>query len=392
MISPNPRTNAKLNTVVRVGGCAALLAALIKVVSGQVLVAPTPANQVTAIAASSVSYSALTRLYTYSYRFSNAATSTQEIWLIAIQFSGDEIPPILSVSSPAGWSFEPHVDRNVTSWAATGLGALPANYVDDGNVIPSPYQIKPGHSLSGFSFQSPNPPVGSTFYAQGFTLLASVANDVGELPGQGSEIQDWQSDSYIGVLVAPQGASSLVSANASVDGFFAFTGVSNGVARSSPFTLGVRFSLHGEGVDRSSFTVALNGSGISRLFSPVAGTSDLTATLSATTAPLVAGLNVLTGFVQGIDPATGLRSSKTQRVAFYVDSPPSGDVNGDGIVNCKDVRIVRSAMGTNSTQTSYDPRADVNKDGVVNIQDLLIVVRQLPAALQRTELSDVCDN
>jgi trimeric autotransporter adhesin len=57
----------------------------------------------------------------------------------------------------------------------------------------------------------------------------------------------------------------------------------------------------------------------------------------------------------------------------------TGDVNGDGVVNCADLAIVKAAFGTKTGQAGFDPRADVNNDGVVNVLDLAIVARQVPA-------------
>jgi len=56
-----------------------------------------------------------------------------------------------------------------------------------------------------------------------------------------------------------------------------------------------------------------------------------------------------------------------------------GDVNGDGVVNCADVDIVKAAFGTKFGGPGFDARADVNNDGVVNILDLAFVLRQVPA-------------
>jgi Dockerin type I domain len=59
--------------------------------------------------------------------------------------------------------------------------------------------------------------------------------------------------------------------------------------------------------------------------------------------------------------------------------PHTGDVNGDGVVNCADLDIVKAAFGEKVGQTGFDMRADVNDDGIVNILDLSYVAKQLPA-------------
>jgi Dockerin type I domain len=57
----------------------------------------------------------------------------------------------------------------------------------------------------------------------------------------------------------------------------------------------------------------------------------------------------------------------------------AGDRNGDGMVNCTDLDIVKASFGKSIGQAGFDPRADVNADGVVNIVDLATVAKALPA-------------
>ena len=52
-------------------------------------------------------------------------------------------------------------------------------------------------------------------------------------------------------------------------------------------------------------------------------------------------------------------------IYLKMETPPTADVNGDGIVNIQDLVIVANALG------KAEP--DLNGDGVVNIQDLVIV-------------------
>jgi hypothetical protein len=55
------------------------------------------------------------------------------------------------------------------------------------------------------------------------------------------------------------------------------------------------------------------------------------------------------------------------------------DVNGDGVVSCGDVAIVKASFGKRAGQAGFDARADVNNDRVVNVMDLTVVTRSLPA-------------
>ena len=71
-------------------------------------------------------------------------------------------------------------------------------------------------------------------------------------------------------------------------------------------------------------------------------------------------------------------ASSSPAVNVTVVSVP-GDVNGDGVVNCLDLNLVKAAFGTKTGQAGFNPNADVNHDGVVNVLDLAFVSRQVPA-------------
>jgi len=94
-----------------------------------------------------------------------------------------------------------------------------------------------------------------------------------------------------------------------------------------------------------------------------------TATIPASTTP-----NTITysyagdaTFSAATDTSTTLTVKKT------------GDVNGDGVVNCADIAIVKASFGKKRGQAGFDARADINNDGIVNVIDLATVARQLPA-------------
>jgi hypothetical protein len=63
----------------------------------------------------------------------------------------------------------------------------------------------------------------------------------------------------------------------------------------------------------------------------------------------------------------------------YVVAALLGDVNGDGVVNCVDLQLVKAAFGSKRGQPAYNTNADVNGDGVINIVDLSTVARAIPA-------------
>jgi len=59
-----------------------------------------------------------------------------------------------------------------------------------------------------------------------------------------------------------------------------------------------------------------------------------------------------------------------------------GDLNGDGLVDCADLAIIKAALGTVVGQPGFDPRADVNNDGVVDIRDLAFVSRRVTVGVR----------
>jgi hypothetical protein len=62
-----------------------------------------------------------------------------------------------------------------------------------------------------------------------------------------------------------------------------------------------------------------------------------------------------------------------------VVTPVPGDADGDGVVGCSDLSIVKASVGKKPGQAGYDARADVNKDGMVDARDLAYVNARLPA-------------
>lgn len=55
----------------------------------------------------------------------------------------------------------------------------------------------------------------------------------------------------------------------------------------------------------------------------------------------------------------------------------TGDLDGSGAVDCADVAIVRAAFGKRPGDPGFDARADVNGDGIVNVRDLAYVSQRL---------------
>lgn len=62
-------------------------------------------------------------------------------------------------------------------------------------------------------------------------------------------------------------------------------------------------------------------------------------------------------------------------VRINVFPPIPGDVNGDVVVNMKDLGIVARAFGSYPGSSNWNPVADLNGDGTVNMKDIAIIAR-----------------
>lgn len=65
-------------------------------------------------------------------------------------------------------------------------------------------------------------------------------------------------------------------------------------------------------------------------------------------------------------------------IAFMLIAPAfakTGDVNGDGRVDLKDIALVARHFGSTPGQPTWDARCDLNGDGQINMLDLAILAR-----------------
>jgi len=229
--------------------------------------------------------------------------------------------PTLPVS-PSGWTFMQHNDRPIISWAATDIGSLPLDYIDDGNLPSSPYTIASGATLTGFKFVSPDPPGNVTFFIQGDTKLTQVAGDCSDLPLEGSEIPDFTQDSYTGSTVGPipLDLSQFFAGGRrpAVDDFLVFLNLANGDVRTSPVGIVIKFAINGESVNQSTFNAKLNGTDVTASFLPGSESGELVGIFNFRTSPLVIGRNVLLISVDGIVPGTTRTATDVDRIVFTV--------------------------------------------------------------------------
>ena len=65
--------------------------------------------------------------------------------------------------------------------------------------------------------------------------------------------------------------------------------------------------------------------------------------------------------------------SVTQEGEVIIQYRLEGDINGDGVVDYKDLAILGASYGKREGEHGFNPAADINKDGVVDYKDLAIL-------------------
>lgn len=296
------------------------LAGIFPIVFADVLVPVIPGNQLSVAVQPQVTKDPNTQIYTYSYTISSNPGSLQEMWLFAVELApGTEV---MSSTSPSGWQFGVHADQPIASWAAVEVGELPAGFIDDGNVVPSPFNLKPGETKSGFSFQTFAAPTDGAFYAQGFKKIPQVSADVEELADAGLVEPPLTEDSYRGSTTTPNLLPYGGGRRPAVDGFLVFLNVQkDGNVFSAPVTIIVKFSAAGESVDRSTFRATLNQRDVTNLFVPdTTFGGDLVAHFDFQNSSLAHGRNVLLTSVDGTVPDTTRSATDVDRVSFDIQN------------------------------------------------------------------------
>ena len=121
-------------------------------------------------------YDSVAHRYTYSYTVTNELTSPGAL----NEFVLKRVPRPLSMASPTHWGGGcPWLgDSTAAGWIVVDSDTgLPPN--DTGNIYPSPFNLPPGGTVSGFSLVSDKPPTTISFFAQAFDTLESGDYDVG---------------------------------------------------------------------------------------------------------------------------------------------------------------------------------------------------------------------
>jgi hypothetical protein len=74
--------------------------------------------------------------------------------------------------------------------------------------------------------------------------------------------------------------------------------------------------------------------------------------------------------IKGLDHTTG-----KYLLGFYLP----GDANGDGTINSTDITTIKSLKGDAATNSNYNFDADVNRDGIINNKDVKLAEKNLGA-------------
>jgi hypothetical protein len=64
-----------------------------------------------------------------------------------------------------------------------------------------------------------------------------------------------------------------------------------------------------------------------------------------------------------------------------------GDVNRDGVVNCKDLLLILKALFATPGSPRWNPNCDINQDGKINLLDLLIALKNFGKTSQWTDIT-----
>lgn len=274
-------------------------------------------NQVDVTLTTDVTYSPDTGLYTYNYTATSTIASIQEVANILVTLNG---ATALNIQSPAGWNADVTADGKILIWCACEESGIvtPPNWIDDGNVVPSIYQIKPGKTLSGFSFQSPDPPDPGIFYAGGFVRIPIEGVDF--VAGQEPAQPDWPDNNFKGQTKVPHYSDKLFlgGRRGAVDGFLAFRNITNRGTKVAPVQIDIEFGVNGETVDQSTFTAYLNSRDVTAEFIATGPKTRRAIFNAGHVALVLSGRNTLLTTVQGTIPGSTRTAGDVDRVTFKV--------------------------------------------------------------------------
>ncbi len=261
------------------------------------------------------SFDNATGLYTYRYSVTNYGESSKPVHELFIPLRGASV---LNVTAPSGWEGSINKAQTMVGWCACKEDgfAVPAGYVNDGRGIPSSFALKPGATLSGFSFQSPYPPAQSNFFAGGWVPVPVEGIDFPE--GQEPSIPDFPMNLLSGTVNGPLKSDTLYlgGRRPAVDGFLVFANISDGGAYPSPVIADILFSQNGENVLQATFKATLNGVDVTSKFAVIDTNRRRAVFEISAGSPLKVGKNTLITMVDGTVGGSNKKTTDTDRVVF----------------------------------------------------------------------------
>jgi len=177
----------------------------------QTVTCPSPANQVVVNVTATVTFDSSSKLFTYSYSVKNDPSSLEDVSDFAVFFS----PKISDIAAPQGWAgaffgFSQQHDQSVMGWNALQTAPIDPSQPPPGELQAGLNQIKPGTSVSGFSFKSSLPTGPVKYFVKGF-VQPNVAQTEAEAEALGDLCPQIQGDFFTqAVMGTTQGPVSFI--------------------------------------------------------------------------------------------------------------------------------------------------------------------------------------
>lgn len=263
----------------------------------------------------STPFDTTTQRWTYDFTLGNGADATQDILELQLGFSllRANAP---TIATPAGWWHMFHsAEGAIPGVTFRGSRSGTANPPP-----PSPDQIPPNDSLSGFTMESAYPPGYARAYVQGYAGYRE-AEDLGyddyTVPHDTTNSQRrWTLAPTLYPEVLTTGDETEPT-----DGFLGFMSLrATGSVLLDPAPVALELAVNGETVFPETLLVTLNGVDVTDGFHPgPAEGADLVAIFRLGSSPLQEGTNVLITNIQGVIPGTSQTGTDTDAIEFTVD-------------------------------------------------------------------------
>lgn len=275
-------------------------------------------NKVKVTIAPSVSFDTSTGQFTYHYAITSGTDSIQDVAGFYIPLRGATAS---NIKVPRGWTGRLNLDATRIGFCACEEEGfvIPPNYVQDGRGLPSIYDIKPGQTLAGFSFQSQDPPSTGTYYAKGWVPVPVEGEDFPAGEQQPYE-PDFPFNLFAGETLTPSRLETIFAGGRrpAVDTFLVFLTLKNGDIKREPLVVDLVLGPNGEVVDQSSFRAKLNSVDVTSQFVAMEGNKRRGYFLVGPTSPLRRGKNILTTTINGQVPETARTATDTDKLTFTV--------------------------------------------------------------------------